>query len=152
MNLQKKIKFAALLIASFFVTGCGSQVNIGYVDYNKIMQESPQIKTIVEEGQKKTEELQTESAAILDNYSDYSPEEVQEQLTEDERKQLGDIQRKFIGIQQAYSTQVQHKLDEALSAIAQEKNLDVVVDSTEARPVILQGGIDLTDEVIKKLQ
>ena len=152
MNLPKKIKIAALLVASFFVTGCGSNINIGYVDYNKVMSESPQIKTILEEGQKKTAELQTESSAILNNYSDYSPEEIQEQLTEDERKQLGDIQRRFIGIQQAYSTQVQHKIDEAFSAIAQEKNIDVVVDSTEARPVILQGGIDLTDEVIKKLQ
>ena len=52
MNLPKKIKIAALLVASFFVTGCGSNINIGYVDYNKVMSESPQIKTILEEGQK----------------------------------------------------------------------------------------------------
>ena len=144
MNLSKKISVAALLIASFLVTGCGSDVNIGYVDYNKIMQESPQIKTIVEEGQKKTAELQSEATSTLDENSELSEE--------DRNKALSDIQRKFMGIQQAYSTQVQHKLDEALSAIAQEKNLDVVVDSSESQPVILQGGIDLTDEVIKKLQ
>lgn len=144
MNLQKKIKIAALLVASFFVTGCSSQVNIGYVDYNKIMQESPQIKTIVEEGQKKTAELESEANTTLDENSELSEE--------DRNKALADIQRKFMGIQQAYATQVQHKLDEALSTIAQEKNLDVVVDSSESQPVILQGGIDLTDEVIKKLQ
>ena len=144
MNLQKKIKIVALLIASFFVTGCGSQINIGYVDYNKIMQESPQIKTIVEEGQTKTAELENEASTKLDENSELSEEE--------RNKAIADIQRKFMGIQQAYSTQVQHKLNEALSAIAQEKNLDVVVDSSESQPVILQGGIDLTDEVIKKLQ
>ena len=144
MNLSKKIKIAALLVASFFITGCGSQANIGYVDYNKIMQEAPQIKSIIEEGQKKAEEIQQEAATTLDENSELSEEE--------RNNALGEIQRKFMGIQQAYSTQVQHKLDEALSAIAQEKNLDVVVDSSEAQPTILHGGIDITNETLQKLQ
>ena len=144
MNFSKKIKIAAFLIASFFVTGCGSQINIGYVDSGRIMDESQQIKTVIEEGQKKAEEIQNEAAAQLESNPEWTDEE--------KNKAMAETQRKLMGINQAYATQLKYKFDEALSKIAQEKNLDVVVDSSETQPIILQGGIDVTDEVIKKLQ
>ena len=144
MNLSKKIKIAAFLVASFFVTGCGSQANIGYVDSGRLMEEAPQIKSVIEEGQKKAEEIQTELKTSLENNPDWSDEE--------KSKATADAQRKLMGINQAYATQLKYKLDEALAAISQEKKLDVVVDSSKNQPVILQGGIDITEETIKKLQ
>ena len=144
MKLPKKIMTAALLIASLFMTGCGSQVNIGYVDGSKIMNEAPQIKAVIEEGGKKAEEIQNEAQTTLENNPDWTEEE--------QNKAIMELQRKLQGIEQAYSTQLKYKFDEALAAIAQEKKLDVVVDSSENQPVVLMGGIDVTDEVIKKLQ
>ena len=144
MKLPKKIMTAALLIASLFMTGCGSQVNIGYVDGAKIMNEAPQIKAVIEEGAKKAEEIQNEAQTTLENNPDWTEEE--------QNKAIMELQRKLQGIEQAYSTQLKYKFDEALAAIAQEKKLDVVVDSSENQPVVLMGGIDVTDEVIKKLQ
>ena len=143
MNLSKKIKIAALLVASFFVTGCGSQPNIGYLDSNKVM-ETPQIKAVLEEGQKKAAEIQNEVSANLENNPDWSDEEKNNALTE--------AQRKLIGINQAYASQLKYKLDETLAGIAKEKNLDVVVDSSESQPLIFHGGINITDDVVKKLQ
>ncbi len=143
MNISKKIKVAALLVASFFVTGCGSQANIGYIDSAKIM-DTPQIKAILEEGQKKATEIQNEAAAMLEENPDW---------TEEERNNaLAESQRKLVGISQAYNTQLKYKLDEAIQGISQEKQLDVVVDSSEDQPTVLLGGIDITDEVVKKLQ
>lgn len=144
MKLPKKILIAAMLIASFFVTGCGSQANIGYVDGGRVMEESPQIKAVIEEGQKKAEELQNEAKTTLENNPDWTDEE--------KNNAMAELQRKLMGINQAYATQLKYKMDEALSKIAQEKNLDVVVDSSETQPIILHGGIDVTDEVIQKLQ
>lgn len=143
MNLSKKIKIAALLSASFFVTGCGSQANIGYIDSAKIM-DTPQIKAVLEEGQKKATEIQNEAAAKLENNPDWSEEERNNALSE--------TQRKLVGISQAYNTQLRYKLDEAIQGISQEKNLDVVVDSSKEQPIILHGGIDITNEVVQKLQ
>ena len=144
MNLSKKIKIAAFLVASFFVTGCGSQANIGYVDSGRLMEEAPQIKSVIEEGQKKAEEIQTELKTSLENNPDWSDEE--------KSKATADAQRKLMGINQAYATQLKYKLDEALAAISQEKKLDVVVDSSKNQPIVLQGGIDITEDTIKKLQ
>ena len=144
MKLPKKIMTAAFLIVSLFMTGCGSQVNIGYVDGAKIMDEAPQIKAILEESEKKAEEIQKEATDNLDNNHDWTDEE--------KNKAMAELQRKLMGINQAYSTQLKYKFDEAISGIAAEKKLDVVVDSSENQPIVFMGGIDVTDEVIKKLQ
>lgn len=143
MKLPKKLLTAALLVASLFVTGCGSQINIGYVNGEKVM-EAPQIKAVIEEGEKKAEEIQNEAQTTLESHPDWTEEEQNQALME--------LQRKIIGINQAYSTQLKYKFDEALSTIAQEKKLDVVIDSSENQPIVLMGGIDVTDEVVKKLQ
>lgn len=144
MKLTKKLTIAALLVASLFMTGCGSQVNIGYVDGEKIMNEAPQIKAVLEEGQKKAEEIQQEAMTTLENNPDWTEEE--------KTKALSDLQRKLTGINQAYATQLKYKFDEAIAGIAQAKKLDVVVDSSENQKIILMGGIDITNEVIQKLQ
>lgn len=139
----KKILAAALISSSLLITGCG-QVNIGYVDGNRIMSESPQIKSVMEECQKKIEEVEKEAQAEFEKNPNWTDEE--------KMKAQGDIQRKIIGINQAYATQLKHKFDEALNDIAKSKNLDAVVDSSKDQPLILRGGTDVTDEVIKKLQ
>ena len=144
MKLPKKLMTAALLVASLFMTGCGSQVNIGYVDGEKIMNESPQIKAVLEEGEKKAEEIQNEAIKTLEDNPDWTEEE--------KTKALSDLQRKLNGINQAYATQLKYKFDEAIAGIAAEKKLDVVVDSSENQKIILMGGVDVTNEVIQKLQ
>lgn len=144
MKLSKKIMTVALLVASLFMTGCGSQVNIGYIDGGKIMSDAPQIKAVIEEGEKKAQEIQQETMTTLES----NPEWTEEEKT----KALGEMQRKLVGINQAYSTQLKYKFDEAIAGIAQAKKLDVVVDSSENQKIILMGGIDITNEVIQKLQ
>lgn len=139
----KKFMAAALIFSSLLITGCG-KVNIGYVDGARIMNESTQIKSVMEEAKQKIEEVEKEAQAEFEKNPNWTDEE--------KMKAQGDIQRKIIGINQAYATQLKHKFDEALQEIAKSKNLDAVVDSSKDQPLILKGGIDVTDEVLKKLQ
>jgi outer membrane protein len=71
---------------------------------------------------------------------------------EEAQKLQQEAQRKAMGINQQYMTQVQQKMDVALAEIAKEKKLDVVVDNEGLQKTVLLGGIDVTDEVIQKLQ
>ena len=135
---------SALLTASIFMTGCGSQINIGYVDGAKIMSDAPQIKAVLDEGQKKADELQQETMKTLEENPDWTEEE--------KTKALSELQRKMSGINQAYATQLKYKFDEAIEGIAQQKKLDVVIDSSENQKIVIVGGIDVTNEVIQKLQ
>ena len=105
------------------------------------MEESPQIKAVIEENEQKIIALQEEAQKELEG-----------KQGEELIKAQSDLQRKLQGINQAYATQLKHKLDEVLAEMSQSKKIDVVVDSSKEQPLVMKGGIDLTDELIQKLQ
>lgn len=139
MKFTKKILTAMLLSSTLLMTGCG-EMNIGTIDVQKV-EEAPQMKAIIDEGHQKLGEVQNQ---LLQDSEGKSEEE--------QTKAAEEFQRKMTGIRQAYDTQLKHKLDTVLAEIAQQKKLDAVVESTKDAPVILKGGIDVTDEVVQKLQ
>ena len=145
MKLKKKSAalLAAAGISMMLMGGCG-QVKVGYVDQARIAEEAPQIKAAMEEGNKKLEEAQQELEKQFQENPNMSMEEAQ--------KLQQEAQRKAMGLNQQYMTQIQQKMNVALGEIAKEKKLDVVVDSEDLQKTVLLGGIDVTDEVIQKLQ
>ena len=142
--MKKIIAAMALMCSTFFVAGCGEPENIGYVDQKKIMTEAPQMTALMEEGAKKVEDVENEMKSTIDNNQNMSDE--------DREKLLSQFERKLEGVNQAYSTQIKAKLDAVLSEICKEKNVTVVIDNTGVQKILINGGMDLTDEVIKKLQ
>ena len=140
--LAKKFLLLVTLVAAMLVSGCG-EVSIGYLDSEKLM-DAPQIKTIREEGENKLQEAEMQMIEEINSKQDATDEEKQKVQME--------AQRKLMGIQQAYSSQIKQKLDAALVDIVKAKNIDVVLDSSEDQKVVFEGGTDLTDEVLKKLQ
>ena len=140
--MLKKLLLMITIVAAMLVSGCG-EVSIGYIDSEKLM-DAPQIKTIREEGETKLQEAEMKMIEDITAKQDAPDEEKQQVQME--------AQRKLMGIQQAYSSQIKQKLDAALADIVKAKKIDIVLDSSEDQKVIYEGGIDLTDEVLKKLQ
>lgn len=141
-------KSTALLACAFAATlvmsGCG-KTQIGYIDGDRIMKEAPQIKGLVEEGNQKITEAQDEATKDLN-------EKKGTMSDEDFQKAQQDAQRKIAGINQSYSIQLKQKLDQALAEVSKEKKLDAIVDNQQMQKVVVEGGIDVTDEAIQKLQ
>ena len=141
-------KSTALLACAFAATlvmsGCG-KTQIGYIDGDRIMKEAPQITGLVEEGNQKITEAQDEATKDLN-------EKKGTMSDEDFQKAQQDAQRKIAGINQSYSIQLKQKLDQALADVAKEKKLDAIVDNQQMQKVVVEGGIDVTDEAIQKLQ
>ena len=71
---------------------------------------------------------------------------------EDFQKAEMQEQQKLAGLQQQYSLQMKTKLDAAMATVAQEKKLDAVIDNEKSQPTVFLGGVDVTDDVIQKLQ
>lgn len=142
--MKKIIAAMALMCSTFFIAGCGEPENIGYVDQKKIMTEAPQMTALMEEATKKVEEIENEMKSTIDNNQNMSDE--------DRQKLLSQFERKMDGINQAYSTQIQTKLDTVLAEICKNKNVSVVIDNTGTQKILINGGMDLTDEVIQKLK
>ena len=144
MKYTSKAAAAVLLTASMFAAGCG-QVHIGTMDRERVQTEAPQIKAVVTEANEKLMEAQQEAQAKF---------EANPAMTTEEAQQLQmETQRKMAGLNQMYTIQLQQKLDVAVQDIVKEKKLDIVLDSgTKTQPSVLTGGVDITDEVIGKLQ
>ncbi|MCI6752706.1 MAG: OmpH family outer membrane protein [Selenomonas bovis] len=146
MKLTKKSR--ALLVlgvaAMLVMSGCG-KAKIGYIDGDRIMKEAPQIQSLVEEGNAKIQQAQEDAEKDL-------AEKKGTMSDEDYQKAQADARRKVAGLNQSYSVQLKQKLDAALADVAKEKKLDVVVDNQAQQKVIIEGGIDVTDDAINKLQ
>ena len=146
MKLTKKSRALLLLgvAAMLVMSGCG-KAKIGYIDGDRIMKEAPQIQSLVEEGNAKIQQAQEDAEKDL-------AEKKGTMSDEDFQKAQADARRKVAGLNQSYSVQLKQKLDAALADIAKEKKLDAVVDNQAQQKVVIEGGIDVTDDAINKLQ
>ncbi|MBP8598031.1 MAG: OmpH family outer membrane protein [Selenomonas sp.] len=149
MKLRKKS--TALLAAAFasmmLMSGCG-QAKIGYIDGDRVSKEAPQISALVEEGNQKLQEEQTNAEQDLQQKMKENPNMSQE----DAQKAQMDAQRKLQGLNQSYALQLRQKLDVALGSVAKSKKLDAVVNNSKEQPIAITGAVDVTDDVIKQLQ
>lgn len=146
MKFTKKstVLLAAAFAATLLMSGCG-KTQIGYIDGDRIMKEAPQIQSLLEEGNQKIADAQQEAEKDLQEKQGTMSEE-------DFKKAQQDAQRKIAGINQSYSIQLKQKLDTALADVAKEKKLDAIVDNQQMQKTVVEGGIDVTDEAIQKLQ
>ena len=143
MNFAKKFAAVTLMAASLMLTGCG-QGQMACVDVDKVMEEAPRVKTLMAEAETKIKEAQNKFEQDLAAKPDMSDEE--------RAKLQSDFQRKISGINQATATQIKSRLDVVVGEIAQSKNIDVVISNSEDEKILFQGGIDITQDVIQKMQ
>ena len=143
MNIAKKLAAVALIASSLLMGGCG-EGKIGAVDVNKVMDEAPRVKTLMEEAQGKITEAQ--------NKYEQDRAAKPDMTEEDALKLQNDLQRKLLGINQGTISQIRSRMDIVVAEIAQEKNIDVVINNSDDQRLIFHGAIDITDDVIKKMQ
>ena len=142
MNVGKKLAAVALLAASLMITGCG-EGQIGAVDVEKVMAEAPRVKTIMEEAQGKVTEAQQK----------FEQDTANKEMSEEEAtKAQMDFQRKLEGINQAYASKIKSIIDVKIEELSREKNIDVVINNSAEQPLVFHGAIDITQDVINKMQ
>lgn len=137
MNMKKGLVVAALMMGSVLIAGCGSEPQFGVIDASRIMTESPKIQEIQQELQTKGQELQTQ---LQQDQRTMSPEQF--------AKKQQETMQEFMVIKKGLETQLESTLETATSEVAQEKKLNLILYKTS----VAQGGIDVTDEVLQKLQ
>ncbi|MBQ1248949.1 MAG: OmpH family outer membrane protein [Selenomonadales bacterium] len=137
MKMKKGLLVGMALMGTLLVAGCGSEPQFGVLDGQRVMAESPKIQAI-------QQELQTKGEAM------------QEQLRKDQRsmsaaqfaKKQKETMQEFMVIRKGLETQLEATMETATSEVAAEKKLNLIL----YKQGVAQGGIDVTDDVIKKLQ
>ena len=140
--IARKLAAVALLASSLIFTGCGD-AQMGSVDVDRIMAEAPRVKTLMTEAEGKVKEVQEKFD------QDYGDKEMTE---EEAAKAQMEFQRKLEAINQGYASQIKSRMDVVIDEVAREKNIDVVINNSADNKLIFQGAIDVTDDVIKKMQ
>ena len=141
--MTKGSRWSALLLVMLFsvvlLAGCGAEKpsTIGIVDMQKIMTENPKIKLMQEQLNTKAQEL---TANLEKQRATLKPEEFQQ------KEQLAYAE--FMKLKQEFEAQIETQTKKVLEEVAKEKKLGAVIYKNG----MAWGGIDVTDDVLKKLQ
>jgi len=129
----------SLMLATFLLAGCSAEKpsTIGIVDMQKVMTENGKIKEMQEQLNKKAQEI---TAQLEKERATLKPEEFQQ------KEQLAYAE--FMKLKQEFEGKIQLQIQKILEEIAKEKKLGAVIYKNG----MAWGGIDITDEVLKKLQ
>ena len=128
---------AAMLALTGMLAGCGGKDNVGVVDMSRVQKGAP----LVQQYKQKTEDKQKSiEKELQDAQQSMSAEDFQkkQQQAQQELNIFGaSMQRQFM-------SDIQSKLGD----IAKDKNVGIIV----VKEAVPSGGIDVTDDLIAKLQ
>lgn len=135
---MKKILACLMIACSLLAFGCsGRNAAFGVVDMKKVEAEAPAVKAIKEDMAKKGQELQEQMQKEIEGKG----QEEAEKIMQDKRAQF-----------QVATSEAQAKLkaslDTALTEVSKEKGLSAVL----IKDAVPSGGVDVTDDVIKKMK
>lgn len=135
-----KKKLTALILTVLtagILAGCGSADKVGVVDTQRVKKEAPLAKQYVEKHEQKVQEINKKLAEEKLSMSD-------EDFQKEQQKQKQELDIYSAGLQRQFKSD----LDQKLAEIAKDKEVGIIVD----KRAVPNGGIDVTDEVIAKLQ
>ena len=118
-------------------TASAASSSVGAVDYRKVLQSHPDYASASSEMQKAIQEAEMRFQADTAKMSD-----------EDKAKAMQQAQQELQQKEQALTSAIQAKIDVVVKEVADAKGLSVVLDKN----VVVYGGQDITDDVLKKLK
>ena len=128
---------AAMLALTGMLAGCGGKDNVGVVDMSRVQKEAP----LVQQYKQKTEDKQKSIEKELQDAQ-------QNMYAEDFQKKQQQAQQELnifgASMQRQFMSDIQSKLGD----IAKDKNVGIIV----VKEAVPSGGIDVTDDLIAKLQ
>ena len=128
---------AAMLALTGMLAGCGGKDNVGVVDMSRVQKEAPLVQRYKQKTEDKQKSIEKE---LQDAQQSMSAEDFQkkQQQAQQELNIFGaSMQRQFM-------SDIQSKLGD----IAKDKNVGIIV----VKEAVPSGGIDVTDDLIAKLQ
>jgi len=146
---MKSIKKMALLLAASLAISIAPQANaeVGYIDYQKVMEAYPAAKQAVKEIDAKTLEIQQ---FLVDKERQYKALDTPLKKQNFENQTASELKTKqeaLYKLQNDRQTQIQSQIKEAARSVMVTQKLDAILSDE----VVLVGGVDITNLVIQKL-
>lgn len=147
---MKNIKLMALLMAAGLTLGSALQANaeVGYINYQKVLESYPAAQQAVKEIDAKTLELQQ---FMVDKERQYKALDTPLKKQNFENQTANELKMKqeaIYKLQNDKQTQILGQIQNAARAVMVAQKLDAVLSDE----VVFVGGVDITSLVIQKLK
>ncbi|SHI86982.1 OmpH family outer membrane protein [Propionispora hippei] len=136
-TMKTLLLLVAVVAAALLFSGCGSTQNVGVLDVNKVMTDSPKVKQFQDQLNTKGKELSDQLEKDKPNIS-----------AEEFQKRQEAAYNEFLKMKQDMEGQIDTSIKQTLEQVAKDKKMSIVLYKNG----VAQGGTDITDEVISKLQ
>ncbi len=140
MNKQVRVALVVVLVfvAGLALAGCNAgQATVGVLDVNKVMSDSPKVKGF-------QDQLNAKGKELSDQLEKDKPSISAEEFQKRQEAAYGE----FLKTKQDLESQIDTTIKQAIEQVSKDKKLSVVLYKNS----VAQGGTDITDEVIKKMQ
>ncbi len=128
---------AAMLALTGMLAGCGGKDNVGVVDMSRVQRGAPLVQQYKQKTEDKQKSIEKELQDAQQNMSAEDFQKKQQQAQQELNIFGASMQRQFM-------SDIQSKLGD----IAKDKNVGIIV----VKEAVPSGGIDVTDDLIAKLQ
>ena len=136
-DMWKRMATGAMMVCALgLVAGCGSSDKVGVVNTEKIVQESNKAKDLNKEMEAKQKEITDRLAQVQGTQSE-----------EEFHNTQMNAQQELQIFGQSKSKEFKAYVESNIQSVAKEKELTVVANDQ----AIMTGGIDITEDVIKKM-
>lgn len=147
---MKNLKLMALTLTAGLLIGLGNQAfaEVGYIDYQKILDNYPAAQQARKELDSKSLELQQYMIDKEKQYKSLDTPLKKQNFETQTATELNAKQEALIKLRNSKETQILNQVQTATKAVMVAQKLDAVL----ADQVVFVGGVDITDLVIQKLK
>lgn len=146
---MKNLKILALLVA-MGVTFAGTSANaeVGYIDYQRVLESYPLAQQAVKEIDAKTLEIQQYMLEQEKQYKNLTTPLQKQNFENQVQSTLRTKQEALIKLQRDKESQILTNIQSVAKSIMVAQKLDAILSDQ----VVFVGGVDVTDQVIQKLK
>lgn len=147
---MKKLKLMALMIAAGLTFAIGNSANaeVGYIDYQRVLENYPAAQQAVKDIDAKTLELQQYMLEQEKQYKNLTTPLQKQNFQTQVENTVRTKQEAIIKMQRDKENQILTKIQTIAKSIMVSQKLDAVLSDQ----VVFVGGVDITDLVIQQLK
>jgi outer membrane protein len=147
---MKNLKLMALLMAAGMILGIGSGANaeVGYIDYQRVLENYPAAQQAVKDIDAKGLELQQFMLEKERQYKNLSTPLQKQNFETQTANELKSRQEALAKLQRDKETQILNQVQAVAKSVMVSQKLDAVLSDQ----VVFVGGVDITNQVIQQLK
>jgi len=145
---MKKIALTAILLSALFLGLKADAAGVGYIDYNKVIENFSFAQQAVKEIDSKALEMQQFMVDKEKQYKSLDTPLKKQNFEEQTARELKQREDSYMRLKAQKEEQIYNKIQAAAKQVLVEQRLDAIVDYR----VVFVGGVDISDLVIQKLK